>query len=182
MAKKFYVLNTEEQVQAGTEKYRLVQGKELDTLIQTKEWKGKEFIFQKQVNGDVIGVEAPAEMKKEVEAEKQREKYLRRIIRNGRFLITSLEISIGNEEKGSGEDVIADESADIEQQFLAKEEIETLKEAMNKLTEEEFYYIYALYLSEKPKTIQGLAEELNVTRMTVYRRKQAILAKLKNFF
>lgn len=182
MAKKFYVLNTEAQVRAGAEKYRLVQGQELEEIISTPEWKRKEFIFQRQPNGEQIGIEVPENSRKESRAEKNRKAYLRRVMAERDISVTSLDVIIGSEETGSGEDVIADESADIEQQFLAKEEIETLKEAMSKLTEEEFYYIYALYLSEKPKTVHGLAEDLNVTRMTVYRKKQAILAKLKKNF
>lgn len=182
MAKKFYVLNTEAQVQAGAEKYRLVQGKELEEIITTPEWKRKEFIFQKQQNGEQIGIEVPESKRKESRAEKNRKVYLRKVMAERDISITSLDVIIGSEEKGSGEDVIADESANIEEIIFAREDMETLKQAINGLSEEEYHIIFSLYLAESRKTERDLAKEMNITQATVNRRKGAILRKMKNFF
>ena len=182
MAKKFYVLNTEEQVQAGAEKYRLVQGRELDVLVKTKEWREKEFIFQKQLNGDVVGIEVPASQKKECKAEKDRVRYLKKTAKELDISVTSLNVIEQAEDCGSGEDVIADESANIEEIIFAREDMETLKQAINGLSEEEYHIIFSLYLAETRKTERDLAKEMNITQATVNRRKRAILRKMKNFF
>ncbi len=182
MAKKFYVLSTEAEIQSGADRYRLIQGKELDEALKAKKFKGKVFMKQELKKGEVIMLEVPDSKKKEYQAEKDREKNRRKVASELDISFTSLDVIIGNEDSGSGEEIIADKSANVEESIIAHEEMELLKQALNELTEDEYNIIYSMYLAEKRKTEQALADEMHIARSKLHRRKQAILAQIKKFF
>lgn len=184
MAKKFYVLDSSKvgNVTDGNGNYRLLEGSEIKTFFENKENKARQFIYQRQPNGDVIGIEVPKEKQKEVEAERNRAKYLKRVKREMGISILSLDSMIVKEFKTTIEDTIPDESADLEQQFIEKEEVEALRAALSLLTEDELYIIKALYLSPKPLTERDVAREMKLSQPAVHKKKIAILVKIRNFF
>ena len=74
------------------------------------------------------------------------------------------------------------ESIDVEKSVLHNLELETLRLALSKLSEEEMELINALYFCEEPVTERELAEMFNISQPAVHKRKMAVLSKLKNFF
>ena len=87
-----------------------------------------------------------------------------------------------NPDRVTGEELIADESIDVEKSVLHNLELETLRLALSKLSEEEMELINALYFCEEPVTERELAEMFNISQPAVHKRKMAVLSKLKNFF
>lgn len=176
MAKKFYVLDSSKD---GN--YRLLVGSEIKAHFESQGKSGLSFIFQKQPNGDVIGIEIPKDKQKDYKAEKNRREYIRRVMREMDISVTSLDCMAVGEDEGTGEEIIPDESADIEKHFIEREEIATLWEALNILTEEEMYIIQALYFSPTKLTERELAKKINISQPAIHKKKISILSKLKNF-
>lgn len=184
MAKKFYVLDSNNGG-SRTDKngnYRLLIGSEIKTFFESQGKKGRLFIFQKQLNGDVIGVEIPKDKQREYKADKNRQEYIKRVKHEMDISIISLENMTVGDDEVSGVEIIPDENADIERSFIENEEFETLQEALNNLTEEEFYIINTLFLSENRMSEREVAVELQVSQQYVNKKKKEILIKLKKYF
>lgn len=82
-------------------------------------------------------------------------------------------------ESADGEDVIADETIDVQLQVMNKLELECLRLALNELDDESYQLMYDLYLSENRKTQRELARELGVRQNSVWYRTNKIRENLK---
>ena len=88
-------------------------------------------------------------------------------------------LSLYTDHEYSGEEVIKDESQDVEAEVIADIEKEILHIALNCLDTESFLLINALYLADEPKTERELASELGVSQNAINKRKKKILKTLK---
>ena len=66
--------------------------------------------------------------------------------------------------------------------MLRQFDLETLRRALDTLTEDEYALICALYLQDKPMTERDYAKAIGVPRTTLEYRKMLVLQKLKKFF
>ena len=110
---------------------------------------------------------------KEFYQEVEQKKYRKRQTRNLKF------ISINNIENDDvrGKDILVDESCNIEFEVEKKMEIERLRNALLKLTEEEYKLIKALFYDEK--TVREYAEIKGIPFASIQYKKKLILEKLK---
>ncbi len=69
-----------------------------------------------------------------------------------------------------------EEAIDNEKEEIFKKEV---SKALNNLNDREKHIIYERYLSEEPKTLQELGEELNVTRERIRQIEKRALEKMK---
>ena len=82
----------------------------------------------------------------------------------------------------SGEELIADESENPEDEALRKLDLSTLRRALRTLSKEEMELITLLYLSEEPISENQYAQLLGVPQTTLNYRKEKIFKKIRIFF
>ena len=82
----------------------------------------------------------------------------------------------------TGDEVIPNDDDSIEDDVLRQLDIETLRRALDTLTEDEYALICALYLQDKPMTEREFSRKTGIPQKTLNDRKARILKKLKSFF
>lgn len=106
--------------------------------------------------------------------EKEREKYLRQVDRKNHLLFFS---SLDHD--GHFVDNIVDESVDVEKIVETQMMIETLRNAISKLSDEERDIIERLYFNDE--TLRSVAKLKSITHPALIKRRNKILEKLKKF-
>lgn len=81
----------------------------------------------------------------------------------------------------SGEEVVMDESQDVETQVMRRLDSIAVRKALDQLDEASYQLIYALYLAKERKTVRQFSQENHIPVMTVENRKLRILKRLKKF-
>lgn len=76
-----------------------------------------------------------------------------------------------------GADILKDNNVDVDFEVRRKIEIEQLKKALQKLSEDEYKIIKALFYNEQ--TLRKFAQQIGLPVMTIQNRKKKILEKLK---
>lgn len=79
----------------------------------------------------------------------------------------------------SGEEVVKDDTQDVEAEVILRIEHDALRAALNQLDEASSLLIQALYLTDERKTERDLAKELGISQNAVNKQKKKILQKLK---
>ena len=184
MSRKYYIKDENGTVLSsdGQTRFKVIEGAELYSYLQSEERKGKYFYCYKDDNDDVIGVECTCEQYMEFECERGRRKYLRLIDKEMGYEKVSLDFSIQlDDDDVSIIESIEDENADIEKIYDRQEMIEKIIEVLDSLSKEERDLITELYLSTDPKTEREYAEKIGITQPTVNYRKMRILEKIKKF-
>ena len=85
---------------------------------------------------------------------------------------------VGDENRCSGEEVVRDESQDVEAEAILHIEKAVLQNALHHLDSESYQLIHALYLADTRKTLRQLSLESSIPVMTLQDRKKKILAQL----
>ena len=78
----------------------------------------------------------------------------------------------------SGEEVVRDETQDVEAEAIRRMETAALRQALEYLDSESRQMIHALYLADTRKTLRQLSLENGVPVMTLQDRKKKVLALL----
>lgn len=184
MSRKYYIKDKNGAVLSsdGQTRFKVIEGAELYSYLQSEERKGKYFYFFKDEDGDVVGFECTQEQFRELENERQRNIYR---IENCKK--KSFEIISGNQMINDTEtevelfETIADETADIEEIYDRQEMIEKIIEVLDSLSEEERHLIDALYLSKETQSERQYSKETGIPQKTINYRKKKILEKIKSF-
>lgn len=92
----------------------------------------------------------------------------------------SLDYPYGDIDHHELHEIVADESANVENLALEMNMTISIQKAINKLSSDEFYIINQMYFCEHKKTERELCMELKIAKTTFHRRKEEILRKLKN--
>ena len=87
--------------------------------------------------------------------------------------------TIEEEDGCNGEEVIKDDTEDVEAKAILNTEIKSLQKALAQLDMESYRLIYALYLAKKRESLRQLSQETGIPVMTLQDRKKKILATLK---
>ena len=128
---------------------------------------------------DVV-IEAPKETYEEWRREQSRKNYRQNQAAKIGVKVLSLnsdEIS----ERGSGADVIPDETVHVEEDAILSSEIHDLHAALSQLDPVSYGLIHSYYLAEDHKTESQIAEELGVSQSAVHKQKKKILKNLKKW-
>jgi hypothetical protein len=83
--------------------------------------------------------------------------------------------------KRNGEDVLCDESSNLEAECFSQFDREAVRSALAALTDDERQMVEYLYLSKEPGTVRGYEKLTGISKSAVSRRQIATLAKLKKF-
>ena len=84
-----------------------------------------------------------------------------------------------NENGCSGEEIVADETQDVEAEVILRMEYRALCAALHQMDKDSRLLIHALYLADERKTERDLAKELGVSQNAINKQKKKILQKLK---
>ena len=79
----------------------------------------------------------------------------------------------------NGEEVVMDETQDVEAEVMERIAHEELLSAFSRLDAESRQLIHALYLADTRKTERELAQECGVSQVAIHKQKKKILATLK---
>ena len=141
-------------------------------FITLPEGKGRFFIDM----GNVV-IEASEEEAKLYAAEKNHHDYISKQ-RKGWLIISLYE---AEKEKGfNGEQVLRDSQQLVEDEAIARMEIDAVKKALPQLDENSYSLVYALFLADEPITECDLAKKYGISQAAVYKRKRKILKILEN--
>ena len=117
--------------------------------------------------------------------DERREQYVRDTKRESGICVISIYACEGHgddDDKASGEELIADESFNLETEVLKQIDMTTLRKALKTLDEDEMELITALYLSKHPMSESKLARKRGVSQPMIYKRKIAIFEKIRKYF
>ena len=92
----------------------------------------------------------------------------------------SIERKLLGDEEGNGEEILADDSVDLDNCIIQGEEKIILEKALAELSFEEQQIIYGIFYENL--TERALAEKLGLKKTYVHTQKLKILEKLKTFF
>lgn len=168
----------------GKTKYICLEGSALYDFLNSEDGKNRTFYVDIDENGDKIGVETEPKMVTACNEQRERDRYRNKVKAQLNITVVSgnIKVSIPGEDEIELIETITDEDTDVESDVMHNLDLETMRKALQKLTDEEYHLIYHLYLSKNPVTERKYAEIRGLHYMTVHNRKTAILKNLKNFF
>lgn len=146
-------------------------GSEFYHFVNSPEGKGRYFIDM----GDVV-LEA-----NEVEARnfkiEQNHSYYIQAQEDGRYTLSLY--AAEDENRCTGEEIVADETQDVEAEVILRMECRALQMALYQLDKQSRLLIQALYFADERKTERDLAKKLGVSQNAINKQKKKILQKLK---
>lgn len=148
-----------------------MNGQEFYRFITSPEGRGRYF-----VDMDDIVIEASKEQYEDWRREKDHSNYLREQEEG------SLTLSLHSDaiaEYGNGEDVLVDETVNVEIETILSMEKKALRTALSQLDRESYRLIHCLFFSKEQTTERELAADLGVSQNAIHKRKKKILKTLK---
>ena len=161
MARRYF-RKKDPAAQESTPEWIEMSGQEFYRFITSPAGRGYFFIDME----DVV-IEAPKEAYEEWRREQSRKNYRQNQAAKIGVKVLSLnsdEIS----ERGSGADVIPDETVHVEEDAILSSEIHDLYAALSQLDPVSYGLIHSYYLAEDHKTESQIAEELGVSQSAVH--------------
>ena len=170
----------------GKRRFIRLCGREAYDYLRSAEGKKKRFMktSTQEDGGEEEYVEVPLAYMRKHRKDERREQYVSDCIEGSGVITISL-YAMENDDTvdyASGEELISDPASDVESEVFRKMEKETLRKALEMLTEDEMKIIKAMYFSDRPVTEREMAADLGISQGSVHKRKQAIFRKIKNFF
>lgn len=167
----------------GSRRFTRLEGKAAYDFLKSPMGQGRRFMKLMNIDGDEdeISIEVHSNEMKSFRRYERREQYVADVASTWGYEILSLDY----EETADGEmlsEVVADEDVNVEKEAFMQIDLETLRKALDSLTEDEYALICALFLRDKPMTEREYAKSIGVPRTTLEHRKKLVLQKLKKFF
>lgn len=167
----------------GSRRFTRLEGKAAYDFLKSPIGQGRRFMKLVNIDSDEdeINVEVHSKEMKSFRRYERREQYVADVANTWGYEVLSLDY----EETADGEmlsEVVADEDANVEKDAFMQIDLETLRKALDTLTEDEYALICALYLQDKPMTEREYSMASGIPRKTINDRKIRILKKLKSFF
>ncbi|MBQ8214188.1 MAG: sigma-70 family RNA polymerase sigma factor [Clostridia bacterium] len=185
MIKVFYIEDTNGQYVSadGSKRWTRLTGQALYDFLQTERGKKTYFFVDTDDSGIAIGVEiTDKEQQIAFETDKRRRRYVSDSQKESGYITVSFDYVETEDGASTGDEVIPNDDDSIEDDVLRQFDLETLRRALDTLTEDEYALICALFLQDNPLTTRDYAKQLGVQQTTVMRAKKRILEKLRNFF
>ena len=185
MIKVFYIEdNNGQYISAdGSKRLTRLNWQALYDFLQTERGKKTYFIVDTDDNGVAIGVEiTDKEQQIAFETDKRRRRYVSESQKESGYITVSFDYVETEDGTSSGDEVIPNDDDSIEDDVLRQLDLETLRRALDTLTEDEYALICALYLQDKPMTEREFSRKTGIPQKTLNDRKARILKKLKSFF
>ena len=185
MIKVFYIEdNNGQYISAdGSKRWTRLTGQALYDFLQTERGKKTYFFVDTDDNGVAIGVEiTDKEQQIAFETDKRRRRYVSESQKESGYIMVSFDYVETEDGTSTGDEVIPNDDDSIEDDVLRQLDLETLRRALDTLTEDEYALICALYLQDKPMTEREFSRKTGIPQKTLNDRKARILKKLKSFF
>lgn len=185
MIKVFYIEdNNGQYVSAdGSKRWTRLTGQALYDFLQTERGKKTYFFVDTDDNGVAIGVEIRnTELASNLKGDKNHSDYLKQVRDESGYITVSFDYFETEDGTSTGDEVIPNDDDSIENDVLRQFDLETLRRALDSLTEDEYALICALYLQDNPMTLRAYAKTAGIPFTTVDSRRKSILSKLRNFF
>ena len=181
--KKVFLVRKDVNKPFGKDNWLVMNVAQFKKFRTTDEAKGRIFLrmFDFDSEGDVIIREyAPEEARirnTELQRSKRQMKYI------GEHDIKELRYSLVpvDGEMVSSDELIIDESQDVEEIVGKKLMVERLKKALTFLTEDEQRIIKAFFFNDEEKSARQIARDLGLPWSTAKSQKAAILSKLRKY-
>lgn len=182
--KKIYLVKKNPEMPAGRDNWIVMSLNEYLEFVRTPEGQARKSRIGQLDGCDTDDVIIYAECGEETAArwrsEKDRHDYLEEAKKKAGYSevsMSDLEISSGDEV--NGEELIRDESQNVETTVIIRVMKEKLRVAVMNLDADDRQLIEHLFLTESPMTETEYANEIGTTRAVVNYRKKRILSKLK---
>lgn len=185
MIKVFYIEdNNGQYVSAdGSKRWTRLTGQALYDFLQTERGKKTYFFVDTDDNGVAIGVEIRnTELASNLKGDKNHGDYLKQVRDESGYITVSFDYFETEDGTSTGDEVIPNNDDSIENDVLRQFDLETLRRALDTLTEDEYALICALFLQDEPMTESEYANQKGTTQQAINKRKKAILKKLRNYF
>lgn len=185
MIKVFYIEdNNGQYVSAdGSKRWTRLTGQALYDFLQTERGKKTYFFVDTDDNGVAIGVEIRnTELASNLKGDKNHSDYLKQVRDESGYITVSFDYFETEDGTSTGDEVIPNDEDSIENDVLRQFDLETLRRALDTLTEDEYALICALFLQDEPMTESEYANQKGTTQQAINKRKKAILKKLRNYF
>ena len=185
MIKVFYIEdNNGQYISAdGSKRWTRLTGQALYDFLQTERGKKTYFFVDTDDNGVAIGVEIRnTELASNLKGDKNHSDYLKQVRDESGYITVSFDYFETEDGTSTGDEVIPNDDDSIENDVLRQFDLETLRRALDTLTEDEYALICALFLQDKPMTESEYANQKGTTQQAINKRKKAILKKLRNYF
>ncbi len=168
--------------QDGKRRFERLTGKKAYEYLKSK--RGQRFFktYSEEENGVPIYVQSPSDNLNIGRTLERHEQYVRDCKEASGIEMVTFDLIYRNGEELAGEEIFCDENANVEELGISNIDIETLHKALVSLSKEEFELINMLYLTKEPLTQRQVGELLGISQTAVFKRKEVILKKLKNFF
>ncbi len=148
-----------------------MSGKEFYQFVNSSEGQRRHFIDM----GDVV-LEATEAQARQYRAEQNHSYY---ILAQEEGWSTSSIYTIADKSGYSGEEIIRDDTQDVEAEVILRMERSALHTALCELDEESRILIQTLYLADTRKTLRQLSQDSGIPVMTLQDRKKKILLRLR---
>ena len=185
MIKVFYIEdNNGQYVSAdGSKRWTRLTGQALYDFLQTERGKKTYFFVDTDDNGVAIGVEIRnTELASNLKGDKNHGDYLKQVRDESGYITVSFDYFETEDGTSTGDEVIPNNDDSIENDVLRQFDLETLRRALDTLTEDEYALICALFLQDEPMTESEYANQKGTTQQAINKRKKAILKKIRNYF
>ena len=182
--KKIYLVKKNPELPAGRDNWTIMSLREYLEFVKTPEGQARKSGIGQLDGCDTDDVIIYAECGEETAArwrsEKDRHDYLTEARKKAGYMEMSLSgIELSGGDDVNGEELIRDETQDIETTVIVRIMKEKLRVAVMDLDAEERHLIERLFLTADPMTETDYAKEIGTTRAVVNYRKKRILDKLK---
>lgn len=176
MATKYYIENNNRyQEISGTEWYKLLQKQKALPIEQKKHFIHFEALSE---NEDDFYMESP---KNQFDAWRRERRHIRYIQEKRQELeLIDILYSDFDDESACGEEMLVDQTTDVEETAETNILLERLYAALSQLSAEEYKIVMSLYLSQTPVLQKELAEELHISQQAVSKKIAGVLKKLKS--
>lgn len=169
----------------GTRRFKKLSGQKALEYLKTPEGKKKRFMVTDHTrDGDnSVFVELRKQDIKGYRKDERRTQYLKDCEVKAGYTIVPIYTCSNSEgeECFSGEELIADDTTGIVDDYIRNEEIELLRKAIATLKPEERDLIIAFFYRNKTPTEKEYGDEIGMSQASVHRLKEKILKKIKNF-
>ena len=171
----------------GNRAFIKLRGKEAYRFLQSPQGKRKRFmkVNDKEDGGENIYIEIRECDVKSFRTYERRNQYISDTEIQSGYSAISMSVNTDipdSDDSLSAEEIIADESVNVEESVLHNIELQTLRKALSSLSKDEIEIINTLYLSPMPLSEREYAAKIGMPRMTLHDKKVAVLNKLKKFF
>lgn len=180
--KNIYLIRKDEN-KTGKDNWIIMDADQYEEFTNTKEGRRRmanvAFLNKRSENDRDIYIECDPASCAEIKSEYDHGYYIGKGLEESGLQILSYHGMTFEDEDINGEEIIADESVDVEAEAIRALDLSSMWSAISTLNEKDHDIIMGFYFSGDPKIVTKLACKYRMTEKKVYRRKDRILNNLR---